>query len=83
MLIFFINRDHNNDAAIRAEAIILLHRIISNPELNYTTIFVRLILDVLEKNKTKRYFKDSPLHKLKHRIMQVLLILEPVLIKVS
>ncbi|XP_070524773.1 probable methyltransferase TARBP1 isoform X2 [Cardiocondyla obscurior] len=70
--------DYNNDAAIRAEAIILLHRII-HPELNYATTFVQLILDALEKNKTKRYFNDSFLHKLKHRTMQALLILEPVL----
>ncbi|XP_011690186.1 PREDICTED: uncharacterized protein LOC105451442 isoform X2 [Wasmannia auropunctata] len=76
-----VTLDYNNDAAIRAQAIILLHRIINNSESNYAATFVRLILDALEKNKTKRYFKDSPLHKLKHRIMQVLLILEPVLNK--
>ncbi|KAG5315232.1 TARB1 methyltransferase, partial [Acromyrmex insinuator] len=73
--------DHNNDAAIRAEAVILLHRIISNPEFNYAASFGQSVLNELIKNKTKRYFKDSPLHKLKHRIMQILLILEPVLSK--
>ncbi|KYN44609.1 putative methyltransferase TARBP1 [Trachymyrmex septentrionalis] len=73
--------DHNNDAAIRAEAVILLHRIISNPECNCAASFGQSVLNELIKNKTKRYFKDSPLHKLKHRIMQILLILEPVLSK--
>ncbi|TGZ50372.1 hypothetical protein DBV15_11457, partial [Temnothorax longispinosus] len=70
--------DYNNDAAIRAEAVILLQRII-NSELNYAPTLVQLILDALEKNKTKRYFNDSSLHKLKHRTMQILLILEPML----
>ncbi|XP_011858439.1 PREDICTED: uncharacterized protein LOC105555992 isoform X2 [Vollenhovia emeryi] len=72
--------DYNNDTAIRAEAVILLHRIIHS-EVNYTVTFVRLILDTLEKHATKRYFNDSPLHKLKHRAMQILLILEPLLNK--
>ncbi|XP_070154969.1 probable methyltransferase TARBP1 [Polyergus mexicanus] len=71
--------DHNNDAAVRAEATILLHKIISHLELNYAAVIVPLILEILEKYKNKRYFNDSYLHKLKHRLMQILLILEPVL----
>ncbi|XP_029666388.1 uncharacterized protein LOC115237466 [Formica exsecta] len=71
--------DHNNDAAVRAEATVLLHKIINHLELNYAAVIVPLILEILEKYKNKRYFNDSYLHKLKHRLMQILLILEPVL----
>ncbi|XP_050458983.1 uncharacterized protein LOC126855407 isoform X2 [Cataglyphis hispanica] len=69
----------DHDAAIRAEATVLLHKIISHLELNYAAVIVPLILAILEKYKNKRYFNDSYLHKLKHRLMQILLILEPVL----
>lgn len=80
---FLHNRDHNNDAAIRAKAIVLLHKIINHLELNYATIIVPLILEILEKYKNKRYFNNSYIHKLKHRLIQILLILEPVLSEVS
>ncbi|XP_039313554.1 uncharacterized protein LOC105193761 isoform X2 [Solenopsis invicta] len=74
--------DSNNDTAIRAEAIVLLHRIISYSEsdcIAYVNNHAQTLLDTLKTNKTKRYFNDSPLHKFKHRIMQILLILEPAL----
>ncbi|EZA56834.1 putative methyltransferase TARBP1 [Ooceraea biroi] len=71
--------NYNNDAAVRAQATVVLHRIISYPELNYLTKIMSLILEILEKYKNKRYFNDSYLHKLKHRLMQILLILEPIL----
>ncbi|XP_014488611.1 PREDICTED: uncharacterized protein LOC106751882 isoform X2 [Dinoponera quadriceps] len=71
--------DHNNDAAVRASATILLHRIVSYPVLNYATTVVPLIFEMLDKYRNKRYFNDSYIHKLKHRLMQILLILEPVM----
>ncbi|KAL6253772.1 hypothetical protein P5V15_015576 [Pogonomyrmex californicus] len=71
--------DNNNDIAIRAEAVILLHKIISHPEIKYVETFTRIVINALEQNKNRRYFKDSILHKLKHRLMQILLILEPIL----
>ncbi|EFN85513.1 Probable methyltransferase TARBP1 [Harpegnathos saltator] len=73
--------DHNNDAAVRASAMIILHRIVSIPELNYVMTIVPLIFETLEEYKNKRYFNDSYIHKLKHRLMQILLILEPVMSK--
>jgi len=73
------NRNYYNDTAIRAQAIVLLHRIINHPELNYTTKIIPLVFEIFEKFKNKRYFNDSYIHKLKHRLMQTLLILEPVL----
>ncbi|XP_032671611.1 uncharacterized protein LOC116844322 isoform X2 [Odontomachus brunneus] len=67
--------DHNNDAAVRALATILLHRTARNS----ATTVLPLIFEMLEKHKNKRYFNDSYIHKLKHRLMQILLILEPVM----
>lgn len=78
-LIYCINRDYHNDAAVRVEAIVLLYKIINNPDLNYAAEIMPLMVDMLEKHKERRYFKDSQLHKLKYRLMQSLLILEPVL----
>ncbi|KAL2737261.1 putative methyltransferase TARBP1 isoform X1 [Vespula maculifrons] len=70
--------DNNNDAIVRAQAIVLLHKIITKkPE--YASIFLHSVLAELEKNKNKRYFKDSHLHRIKHRLIQILLVLEPVL----
>ncbi|XP_046830389.1 probable methyltransferase TARBP1 isoform X1 [Vespa crabro] len=70
--------DYNNDAIVRAQATILLHKIITKkPE--YASIFLHSVLAELEKNKNKRYFKDSHLHRVKHRLIQILLVLEPLL----
>lgn len=77
------NRDYNNDATVRAHATTLLHRIICRPDVNYATAVAPLIFETLEKYRNKRYFNDSYIHKLKHRLMQILLILEPVMSKVS
>ncbi|XP_036151332.1 uncharacterized protein LOC105836856 isoform X3 [Monomorium pharaonis] len=77
--------DHNNDAAIRAEAIVLLHKIINYSESDCVVAFAdthgQVLINALKTKKTNRYFNDSPLHKLKHRVMQILLILEPALSK--
>lgn len=63
---------------MRAQATILLHKIITKkPE--YASIFLHSVLAELEKNKNKRYFKDSHLHRVKHRLIQILLVLEPLL----
>ncbi|KAK2576673.1 hypothetical protein KPH14_005334 [Odynerus spinipes] len=70
--------DHNIDATVRAQAVILLHKIITTKREN-AQIFLHSVLAELEKSKNKRYFKDSHLHRVKHRLMQILLILEPVL----
>ncbi|XP_076181951.1 tRNA (guanosine(18)-2'-O)-methyltransferase TARBP1 [Ptiloglossa arizonensis] len=72
--------DHNNDASIRILSVILLHRIISSDK-GYASIFLPMVLQKLEKYKNKRYFNHSYIHKIKHRIMQVLLILQPILNK--
>lgn len=80
---YSINRDQNNDTAVRVLAIVLLHTMVSYQELNYAATIMPLILELLEKYKNKRYFKDSYIHNLKHRLMQILLILEPVLNDVS
>lgn len=74
----FVFSDYNNDAIVRAQATILLHKIITKkPE--YANTFLHFVLAELEKNKNKRYFKDSHLHRIKHRLVQTLLVLEPVL----
>ncbi|XP_020300131.1 uncharacterized protein LOC109863885 isoform X2 [Pseudomyrmex gracilis] len=72
--------DQSNDTAIRAQAVILLHKIVSHLKSNNVAI-VSCILEMLDKYKNKRHFNDSYIHKLKHRLMQILLMLEPVLSK--
>ncbi|KOX69854.1 putative methyltransferase TARBP1 [Melipona quadrifasciata] len=72
--------DHNNDVNIRAASVILLHQII-NQDKRFGTIFLPIVLQKLEKYKNKRYFNHSYIHKIKHRIMQILLIIQPILTK--
>lgn len=79
---FSLNRDYNNDVNIRAASVILLHQII-NQDKKFGTIFLPNILQKLEKYKNKRYFNYSYIHKIKHRIMQILLIIQPILTKVT
>ncbi|XP_012234605.2 probable methyltransferase TARBP1 [Linepithema humile] len=77
--------DCSNDAEVRAQAIILLYKLIikdsriQNPGLDFAEISVSFILEILNKYRNKRYFNDSFIHKLKQRVMQILLILEPIL----
>ncbi|XP_012146742.2 tRNA (guanosine(18)-2'-O)-methyltransferase TARBP1 isoform X1 [Megachile rotundata] len=74
--------DYNNDTNVRALSIILLYKIISaNTE--YASTFLPVVLQKLEKYRNKRYFNHSYIHKIKHRIMQILLILQPVLNKLD
>nr|XP_031838654.1 uncharacterized protein LOC116429639 [Nomia melanderi] len=70
--------DHNNDASIRALSVILLHKIITT-DVEFIPAFLPIVLQKLEEYKNKRYFNNSYAHKMKHRIMQTLLILQPVL----
>ncbi|XP_054004821.1 uncharacterized protein LOC128890398 isoform X1 [Hylaeus anthracinus] len=72
--------DHNNEASIRILSVLLLHKII-NTDVKYASMFLPILLKKLEKYKNKRYFHHSYIHKIKHRIMQVLLILQPTLNK--
>ncbi|KOC69711.1 putative methyltransferase TARBP1 [Habropoda laboriosa] len=72
--------DYNNEANIRATSVVLLHKII-NEDKKYASVFLPIILQKLEKYKNKRYFNHSYIHKIKHRIMQILLIIQPVLTK--
>ncbi|XP_015174390.1 PREDICTED: uncharacterized protein LOC107065317 [Polistes dominula] len=77
-----MNIDYNIDATVKAHAVILLHKIISkNPE--FALIFWQFVNEELKKYIDKRYFKDSYIHRVKHRLMQILLLLEPVLNKES
>ena len=46
------------------------------------SLFLPLVLEKLLAFQGKRYYADSQLHRLKHRLMQVLLILQPYLSKV-
>ncbi|XP_016918627.3 uncharacterized protein LOC108001866 isoform X2 [Apis cerana] len=68
------------DYNIRATSVILLHKII-NEDKEFASIFLPIILQKLEKYKNKRYFNYSYIHKIKHRIMQILLIMQPILAK--
>ncbi|KAI4486649.1 hypothetical protein M0804_006019 [Polistes exclamans] len=73
-----LNIDYNIDATVKAHAVILFHKIITeNPK--YALIFWQLVSEELKKYTNKRYFKDSYLHRIKHRLMQILLLLEPLL----
>ncbi|XP_076749120.1 uncharacterized protein LOC143422408 [Xylocopa sonorina] len=70
----------NDDYYIRAISAVMLHKIVSEDR-KYTKTFLQIILQKLEKYKNKRYFNHSYIHKIKHRIMQILLIIQPVLFK--
>ncbi|XP_076632949.1 tRNA (guanosine(18)-2'-O)-methyltransferase TARBP1 isoform X1 [Colletes latitarsis] len=72
--------DHDNYTSIRVLSVVLLHEIIS-ADIEYTSTFLPIVLQKLEKYKNKRYFNHSYIHKIKHRIMQILLILQPTLNK--
>ncbi|OAD54202.1 putative methyltransferase TARBP1 [Eufriesea mexicana] len=72
--------DHSNDINIRAASVVLLHKII-NEDTEFASIFLPKILQKLDKYKHKRYFNHSYMHKIKHRIMQILLIIQPRLTK--
>ncbi|XP_076647010.1 tRNA (guanosine(18)-2'-O)-methyltransferase TARBP1 [Halictus rubicundus] len=74
--------DHNNDGSIRALSVILLHRTIT-VDVEYATGFLPIVLQKLEEYKNKRYFNHSYIHKIKHRIMQILLVLQPILNEVD
>ncbi|XP_015607513.1 probable methyltransferase TARBP1 isoform X2 [Cephus cinctus] len=69
---------YNIDTVIRAKSTILLCKAIStDSEVGAT--FLSLAARRLESFKNKRYFGDSHLHRIKHRIMQVFLLIVPVL----
>ncbi|OXU28380.1 hypothetical protein TSAR_002234 [Trichomalopsis sarcophagae] len=74
----FINRQCNIDAAIRAAAVLQLIKALQNDNKN-AALLLPLILKKLLAIQKKRYFADSQLHRLKHRLMQILLILQPYL----
>ncbi|XP_015438417.1 PREDICTED: uncharacterized protein LOC107193477 [Dufourea novaeangliae] len=66
------------DASIRAVSFLLLHKIIT-ADVEFASAFLSLVLQKLEEYKNKRYFNHSYIHKIKHRLMQTLLILQPIL----
>nr|XP_034196392.1 uncharacterized protein LOC117611961 isoform X2 [Osmia lignaria] len=74
--------DYNNDTSVRALSIILLYKII-NADKEYASMLLPIVLQKLEKFRNKRYFNHSYIHKIKHRIMQILLILQPILNKLD
>ncbi|XP_034196390.2 tRNA (guanosine(18)-2'-O)-methyltransferase TARBP1 isoform X1 [Osmia lignaria lignaria] len=74
--------DYNNDNSVRALSIILLYKII-NADKEYASMLLPIVLQKLEKFRNKRYFNHSYIHKIKHRIMQILLILQPILNKLD
>nr|XP_033329687.1 probable methyltransferase TARBP1 isoform X1 [Megalopta genalis] len=74
--------DHNSDASIRALSVTLLHKTIT-ADVKFASVFLPIVLQKLEEYKNKRYFNHSYTHKIKHRIMQTLLILHPILNEVD
>ncbi|XP_076301824.1 tRNA (guanosine(18)-2'-O)-methyltransferase TARBP1 isoform X2 [Lasioglossum baleicum] len=70
--------DHNNDGSIRALSVILLHKTIT-ADVEFATAFFPIVLQKLGEYKNKRYFNHSYTHRIKHRIMQILLVLQPIL----
>jgi hypothetical protein len=66
---------------IRAAAVIQLSNALHNDEEN-ASLFFPFIIKKLLTLQNKRYFANSQLHRLKHRILQILLILQPYLNKV-
>lgn len=74
-------RQSNVDAAIRTVAIVqILKGLQANT--NNSAEFLRLVLAKLSVFGAKRYYADSQLHRLKQRLMQILLILQPALDRV-
>ncbi|XP_058801284.1 uncharacterized protein LOC131670013 isoform X2 [Phymastichus coffea] len=78
----FLNRQCNVDVAVRAAAVIQLCKALDDNKEN-ANVLLPFILQKLSSIQSKRYFADSQLHRLKHRIMQTLLILQPHLNKKS
>ncbi|XP_017876975.1 uncharacterized protein LOC108623164 [Ceratina calcarata] len=72
--------DCNDDVNVRAMSVILLHKII-NEDKTYASTFLPRVLTKLEEYKNKRHFSNSYVHKIKHRIMQILLVIQPTLNK--
>ncbi|XP_012266900.2 probable methyltransferase TARBP1 isoform X2 [Athalia rosae] len=72
----------NINAAIRANAVILLHKMIIDEPLHAVRLLPMMIA-VLNEKQNKRYFGDSQIHRQKNRIMQVLLVLQPILEQVE
>ncbi|XP_063241953.1 probable methyltransferase TARBP1 [Bacillus rossius redtenbacheri] len=67
---------------VRALAVGLLLRLVSSPDGHQTAFRVLDYLrekDRVASSRKPFYHKDSQLHRLKHRVLQVLLILEPIL----
>ncbi|XP_043277155.1 uncharacterized protein [Venturia canescens] len=76
---------HSNigkDISIRCRAVIAMMEFLGEPkELNSTfrEKMLQEILLILKNHRNKRYFDNSHVHRLKHRAMQALLVLEPYL----
>lgn len=82
--ISYFRRDLIVDTAIRAQSAIILCNFMKSPNAaEFRANLLTDLLSLLGQNKNKRYFDNSHLHRLKHRVMQTLLILEPFLNEVS
>ncbi|KAK0181432.1 hypothetical protein PV327_003720 [Microctonus hyperodae] len=68
------------DVLFRAECILLLLRVMNSVGAQYFSVnTVLFFTSILVNLKNKRYFADSNIHRIKHRVMQLLLIIQPLL----
>ncbi|XP_012273823.1 probable methyltransferase TARBP1 isoform X2 [Orussus abietinus] len=68
------------NTTVRARAVILLHNILcQNSDCGLKIL--PLVIEKLEESTGKRYYGDSYLHRIKHRLLQVLLLIEPMIHK--
>ncbi|XP_015117795.1 probable methyltransferase TARBP1 [Diachasma alloeum] len=63
------------DVITRASLVILMTRMAVQGKENIVKSYIPQLLSMLEKQKNKRYFGDSNVHRLKFRIMQILVLL--------
>lgn len=75
---YLSNMNVNTTAATRAHAVTLLHKMITDDPAHGVQL-LPLFATQLNESQNKRYFGDSQMHRLKNRIMQVLLVLQPIL----
>lgn len=75
-------RNISNDATIRAHAVTLLYKMITDDQ-KHAVEMLPLLYAKLTESQTNQNLEDSQLHHLQNRIMQVLLVLQPMLEKVS
>ncbi|KAK0093220.1 hypothetical protein PV326_014017 [Microctonus aethiopoides] len=70
------------DVLFRAECILLLLRVMNSLGPQYFSVNrVLFFTSMLVNLKNKRYFDNSNIHRIKHRVMQLLLIIQPLLDK--